>query len=57
MAEQKPYKYVQALMPREEVDELDRYIQKEKESGRDVSKNDLIRELILKEIRKDAKPL
>ena len=57
MANDKPYKYVQALMPREEVNELDRHLAKLKESGKDTSKNDFIRELILKEIRNNDKPL
>ena len=49
----KPYKHVQAILPIEEVQEIERHIQKLKESGVETSKQDFIRETLLKEVRKD----
>ena len=40
-------------MPVEEVEELDKHIEKLKKSGKETSKTQFIRELILKEIRKN----
>lgn len=49
--EKLPYKHVQTLMPVEEVDELDRHIEKLKAKDPEVSKRGWIRETLLKEVR------
>lgn len=54
----KPYKYVQVILPIEEVQALERHIQKLKETGKtSMSKQEFIRELILKEVPQNDESL
>lgn len=49
----KPTKVVQTSMLTEEVEELEEHIRKLRKSGIDTSKTQFVREVILKEVRKD----